>query len=327
MTVLGCVDFRLTGRADGNSHDSCDVLLFADGRISAGSGKLTDAAPKIHVLDICVSDAGGGEKRSAVALGFAGTSALTALSAIAFASNVLRQLSGSAMPTVSQVGSFISHAFRAALEEYSSNQMRAAKATLIVAGFDELAQRTVTQTTCFAPRVGTYEIESIATESYLTVLSGPQGWGLRDRLDARLLEEAQKSRGALMWNAVNDIEEEIRMVAGSQPFGGQLQLCVVDMRGPRLLPTKVWDFSYRRPDLPANWNEGDYRTTMLGYDVFDLRVGQCDFVGHPSIQLPDAVQTPWAKSSIPCEERPPDDGDLFSRPRSGVLRLGQIRKE
>ena len=329
MTILGCIDFRSAGLPNHNSDDASDVLLFADGRISVsgGNGKLTDAAPKLQVLDICVFDKHGGVKRSAITVGFAGTSALAAMSAIAFASNVLRHLSGADLPTVPQIGSFVAHAFRAALEEYSVNQMRAVDAALIVAGFDNSVQKTVVQAMYFKPRLGTYQIEFIPNQSYLTIVSGPAEWDLKKRLNIQLPKQTQESWSALLWNATKDIEEALRAIAERQPFGGQLQLCTVDIRGPRLLPTQFWDLSHRRPDLPSDWNEGDFRTTLLGYEISDLRVGQCDFLPHGPIPLPDVTATPWAKGGIPCEQRPLDDGDLFSRPRTGVLLLRPIKKD
>ena len=303
MTILGWVDFRATEHKEQNSEGATDVLLFADGRISvnSGNGKLTDAAPKLQVLDICVIDKLGRVKRSTVSVGFAGASALVAMSAIAFASNVLRQLYGSELPTVSQVSSFVANAFRAALEEYSTNQLKSADAAMILAGFDHSVKKTVVQAMYFRPRVGIYEVEPIFSKSYLTVVTGPNHWDLDKRLDLVLKNHMRQCGWTLIVNTATQIEYGIRAVANTQPFGGQLQLCTVDGRGPRLLPTLMWDFSFKRPDLPSDWSKGDYRITMLGYDLVDLRVGPCNFIAYEPVPIPDVDETPWAKVDIPCD--------------------------
>lgn len=321
MTVLGWVDLRKTkfAKLDVASNAGCDVFIFADGRISNGNNTLTDSAPKLHILDVCVHTSSKKELKSQIAFGFAGASALTALSAIGFVSHVLRHLRGEQLPSVEQISTFICSAFRAAIEEYSVNTLRATSSAIVMAGFDAEKNATVVKAIRLVWKESSYVIQEIQQDRYMTFASEPDGWDLFGRVDAILERESGTLSSAFVYNTICQVETSIREVAGSQPYGGQLQVCLINSSGPQLAATRAWDFSHRGADLDDDWSEGDYRTTLLGFDVFDLRVGQCDFVCQQIVPLPDTDKTEWAKNSIPSEPRQFDDNDFFSRPRAAVL--------
>lgn len=297
MTILGWIDFRKTGIKSGGPHRREDVLLFTDGRISVGNGKLTDAAPKLQVLDVHVRNPKGRSLRSKIAVGYAGTSALVALSTISFVSHVLKRLTGEKLPRIAEVMAFLSQALSSALAEYSSNQMTSVNAAIVVAGFDPVEKKTVVLAANFKPTDGRYEVAAVgeSAESSLTLLSEPKNWDLRKRFDELLTRERTHPKAEIISDTAGVIERAISDISSKQPYGGQLQFCVVGSGGPRLRPTIFWDSSYRRKDLPKDWPLGDYRYTILGFDVFDLEIDGCRLADHEPIQLPDVKETSWIK--------------------------------
>lgn len=317
MTILGSFNFIGSSFDKGDAHRETDVLMFADGRIWTGESVLIDTAPKIIVLSVKVTDKNQQLKTFDVAVGYAGLSAMVALSVITFASHVLSNLKGDSLPTIQQIAEFLSQALKASLEEFSSNQRSAGSAAFLVCGY-ESEIGTVQKVVKIVRVSDGYEASVSSPELPLAVISGPKDWNL-SKLIANQMAAYPSSDGEHL--IANQIELSLREQPGNSPYGGQLQLCTVGIDGVQLKATRVWDFSFRRPDLSNDWDHGDYRNMQLGYDVFDLRVGTCDYVASGSIQLPDTDGTKWAKSKVEGTERPPDDGDFFSRPRTGVLRI------
>lgn len=317
MTVLGSFNFIGSSFDKGDAHRESDVMMFADGRIWNGESVLIDTAPKIIVLSVKVTSKSQQLKTCEFVVGYAGLSAVVALSVITFASHVLGNLRGDSLPTIQQIAEFLSQALKASLEEFSSNQLSVGSATFLICGY-EREIGTIQKVVKIVLTVNGYDASVSSPELQLTVVSGPKDWNLHE-LIANQMAAYPSSDGEHL--VANQIELWLREQPGNGGYGGQLQLCTVGADGVQLKATRVWDFSFRRPDLPNEWGHGDYRNTQLGYDVFDLRVGTCDYVSSGSIQLPDTDGTKWAKSKIEGAERPPEDGDFFSRPRTGVLRI------
>ncbi len=324
MTILGTYDFSMAGLDPEKLSWNCDAILFADGRISRDPSHtvIIDTAPKLTVLAIRVEPKDGTILWSEVAVGYAGASALVALSVLTFAGHVLKNLRGEAVPSVDQVAVFIGEAFKASLHEYSQNKLDSANMAVVVCMpsiSDGIAERR--EVRIVWGRDG-YEVSVTTPTHNLSLVSGPN----RELLDKQIriaIDETYARRFPGQIDAehllVHRIEEFARAHSDGLPFGGQLQICRIGSFGIKLAATQFWDFSYRGPDLPQDWNHGDYRTLILGYDVFDLRVGQCDFVKEDMYSLPDTNETRWAKRTMKTEERSGDDGDLFSRPRRGFV--------
>jgi hypothetical protein len=325
MTILGNFDFtRIPNYSPTKRHNTgCDILIFADGRIVSGNkldGKpkvLLDAAPKLHVLKIEVNSRNGFSAKSSVVVGFSGASALTALSAISFCNHVLSHLVGNELPSFESTVKFIEAVFRAALVECSSNVMTEISCGLIVAGYDFQTNASSVRSFIFEPIIRTYPSKEIDQTNPLLLVSAPNDWDLKSKLDE--FAHWSNEESIIIDNVAIAIDKSILDLGESSPFGGQLQFARVGRYGVGLYSTQFWDYSHRMDDLPPDWNEGDRRTTMLGYDVFDLRVGQCDFVSDSLIHLSDKKETAFAKIKIPTEERKQDDGDLFSHPRARLI--------
>ena len=168
-------------------------------------------------------------------------------------------------------------------------------------------------------RDGAYIIDITEPASALSIVSGPNPEVLDHAIRSAQTRKTDKLDAE--YQIVREVELHARAHSDGKPFGGQLQICRIGSFGCKLGTTQFWDFSHRGQDLDTDWNDGDYRTLLLGYDVSDLRVGQCDFLSDFICSLPDAESTPWAKEPMQSEPRPGDDSDFFSRPRRGVFKL------
>ncbi|PRC94394.1 hypothetical protein [Solimicrobium silvestre] len=331
MTILASFSFSSSILDTHVFQRECDVMLFADGRISdqAGANLIIDTAPKIAVQEVKVVTTDRRTLTTDVAIGYAGASALVALSVLNFSAHVLRHLVGETLPSIEQIVSFVAEALKVSITEYSNNRHQATNLRLLVGGYDQSKQEVVLRQITLKCVSGKYFTEIDVPSTSLTIASGPTDDNLYERIQNQVLsvsrdEDASCDAEDLV---ARQVELFVRDNSKDRPYGGQLQVCRIGAFGAQLATTKFWDKSYRSDDLPADWNHGDYRSLMLGYDVFDLRVGQCDFQPHYIYHLPDSDGTPWAKGPIKIEERPADDGDVFSRPRKGLLDIRNFSKK
>lgn len=263
----------------------------------------------------------GEEYRQDVAIGYAGASALVALSVLSFTNHVFQRLRGDSLPSIDQIANFLSQALRASMDEYREHvSVHDSKIAFLVGTYNHellcAEQRQITL--CY--RDGQADLMISEPEHALTVVSGPDAEGLQQRIEAHL---QQCTFGVELEHSIaSELEYHAREHSfNDKPFGGQLQACLIGQAGVKLAAMQYWDKSYRREYLPDSWTEGDYRSLMLGYDVFDLRVGQCDFIVQELLHLPDADNTSWAKGPLKSESRQFDDEDVFSRPRTGVITI------
>lgn len=321
MTILGTFDFVHENLDPERFFWECDTLLFADGRISnrVGNGTdqvILDTAPKLTVLDVRVRRKDGEVLTSEVAVGYAGASALVALSVLSFAGHILKKLTGEALPDVDQISTFIGEAFKASLHEYSQNVFRPLNMSAVICMYDAARRKSQRRQVSVVWKDGSYHVNVTQPTSALSLISGPDPELLERSIRSEIEGVSRRVDGEYL--LVREIELHARANSVGKPFGGQLQICRIGEFGIKLATTHFWDFSYRGPDLNDAWNDGDYRTLLLGYDVFDLRVGQCDFVSDCICSLPDSERTSWAKATMKSEPRAFDDGDFFSRPRRGV---------
>ena len=322
MTILGSFDYTCANLDPEHFLWKCDTILFADGRISNrvsdGTNQVViDTAPKLAVLEIRVRSKSGEMFASEVAIGYAGASALIALSVLTFAGQVLKKLKGEALPDIDQIAAFIGEAFKASLHEYSQNILRPLNMAAVLCMFDVISQKTVRRQVSIVCENGAYHVNVSAPVTALSIVSGPDAEYLETAIESALKNNRHKLDAE--YGVVCAVELHARAHSNGKPFGGQLQICRIGDFGVQLTATQFWDFSHRGPDLPDGWEDGDYRTLLLGYDVFDLRVGQCDFVVDEIVSLPDSNETPWAKATLPSEPRPGNDGDFFSQPRRGFI--------
>ncbi|MFS2214057.1 hypothetical protein ACCD08_06075 [Telluria sp. Tellsp104] len=322
MTILGSFDFPLAKIDSEFFLWECDTILFADGRISNrsrdGSNQVViDTAPKLAVLEIRVRSKSKQVLTSEVVVGYAGASALVALSVLTFAGQILKNLKGETLPNVDQVATFIGEAFKASLHEYSENIHTALNMAAVICMFDATSQKTMRRQVSVVCRDAAYHANVSEPVSALSLVSGPAPEVLDSQIVSALKNDTRKVDAE--YAILREVELHARAHSNGKPFGGQLQICRIGAFGVKLAATQFWDFSYRGPGLPANWNDGDYRTLLLGYDVSDLRVGQCDFVPDEICLLPDSDKTSWAKKTMKSEPRPFDDGDFFSQPRRGIF--------